>query len=209
MEKDVQNRRRLIAGLGAAATAVAMGTSASAQTPTAFAPARHELDAWMGKMPGKHRVVLDVTSPDGLPDAVRFTGNLFIGHQNGYNVPESDVAIIVVLRHGATAYGYGAGVWSKHGALLDPKAATPPTGNPYDSGDRVQLSALAKRGVQFMVCGTASRGIARRLVGETGDAEAMFREMEKHLIPNARVVPAGVVGVAHAQEYGFSLLYVG
>jgi hypothetical protein len=29
------------------------------------------------------------------------------------------------------------------------------------------------------------------------------------MIPSSRLVSAGVVGVTHAQEYGFSLLYVG
>jgi intracellular sulfur oxidation DsrE/DsrF family protein len=136
-------------------------------------------------------------------------GNLYTGHQTGYNVPESDLAIIVVLRHSATGYGYNNALWSKHGQGLDSKAATPPAGNPYDSGDRVQLSALARRGVQFMVCGTASRGISRRLAGEKGDADVTFKEMEANLIASARIVPAGVVGVTHAQEYGFSYLYVG
>jgi intracellular sulfur oxidation DsrE/DsrF family protein len=33
--------------------------------------------------------------------------------------------------------------------------------------------------------------------------------MSANLIPNARIVSAGVVGVTHAQEHGFTLLYVG
>ena len=60
-----------------------------------------------------------------------------------------------------------------------------------------------------MVCGTASRGLSRRLAGEKGDADAMFKEMEANLISSARIVPAGVVGVTHAQEYGFTYLFVG
>ena len=209
MKQDVKGRRRLVAGLGAAATAVAMGSPTNAQAPAPATPVRHAQDAWIGQMPGQHRVILDVTTAEGMPDAIRFVGNLYTGHQTGYNVPESDLAIIVVLRHSATAYGYNNTLWSKHGKVLDSKAATAPAGNPYDSGDRVQLSALAKRGVQFMVCGTASRGISRRLAGENGDAEAAFKEMEGSLIASARLVPAGVIGATHAQEYGFSYLYVG
>jgi intracellular sulfur oxidation DsrE/DsrF family protein len=210
MKHDGRTRRRLVAGLGAAAGAIAVGTrSTQARAAAAFEPARHAQDDWMSKMPGKHRVVLDVPTPEGMPDVIRFVGNLYTGHQTGYNVPESDLAIIVVLRHSATAYGYDNALWSQHGRVLDSKAATPPSGNPYDSGDRVQLSALAKRGVQFIVCGTASRGIARRLAGEKGDADALFKEMEAHLIPSARIVPAGVIGATHAQEHGFSYLFVG
>jgi intracellular sulfur oxidation DsrE/DsrF family protein len=209
MKRDVKGRRQVVAGLGAAATAVAMGTLTSAQAPAAFTPARHPQDEWMGRMPGKHRVVLDITSPDGMPDGIRFAGNLFTGHQTGYSVAESELAMIIVLRHSATVFGYANAFWAKYGKAMDARAATPPTANPYDSGERVQLSALAKRGVQFMVCGTASRGIARRIAGEQGDADAVFKEMEASLIPNARLVAAGVIGSTHAQEYGFSYLYVG
>jgi intracellular sulfur oxidation DsrE/DsrF family protein len=162
----------------------------------------------MSTMRGKHRVMLDVTSPEGMPDGIRFVGNLFTGHRTGYQVDEADVAIIVCLRHGATAYGYGNAIWSKYGKTIDPKIA-PPVGNPFNSGTRTQLADLVKRGVQFIVCGTASRGLAGRIAGQGGDADAVMKEMAADLIPSARIVPAGVVGVTHAQERGFALLYVG
>ena len=73
----------------------------------------------------------------------------------------------------------------------------------------MQLRDAANRGVQFMVCGTASRGLAGRLAGQGGDADGVMKEMAANLIPSARIVPAGVVSVAHAQERGFALLYVG
>lgn len=211
MAKHEGRRRALITGLGVAAAAVGGGaTPALAQsTAASFTPARHAQDAWLGAMPGRHRVVLDVTSAEHMPDAIRFAGNLFTGNKGGYDLDESDLAIAIVLRHSATAYGYDAGVWSKYGKQLDSKASTPPTANPFNSGERMQLSGLAKRGVQFMVCGTASRGLSTRLAGQGGDAEAVLKEMAANLIPSARIVPAGVVGVTRAQEYGFTYIYVG
>ena len=71
------------------------------------------------------------------------------------------------------------------------------------------VAALAKRGVQFMVCGTASRGLAGRIAGPGGDVEAILAEMGANLIPSARIVPAGVVAVVHAQERRFALVSVG
>lgn len=210
MSKLVTDRRSLITGLSAVATAAALGSAeTAAQAPAPFTPTLHPEDAWMSKMPGKHRVILDVVSPDGVPDGIRFAGNLFNGNKSGYGVEEADMAIIVCLRHSATAYGYGDAIWSKYGKTLDSRAATPPTANPYNSGERMQFSALAKRGVQFIICGTASRGIAGRIAGQGGDADATLKEMTANLIPNARLVSAGVVGVTHAQEHGFTLLYVG
>ncbi len=200
-----------MAGLGMAAASVTVGVrGARAQGATSpFTPGRHEQDAWMSAMPGKHRVVLDIVSPEGVPDGIRFAGNLFFGNKSGYGVEESEVGLIMVLRHSATAYGFADAIWSKYGKSLDAKATPPPTANPYNSGERMQLAGLAKRGVQFMVCGTASRGLAGRIAGPGGEADAVLKEMTANLIPNARMAAAGVVGVTHAQEHGFTLLYVG
>jgi intracellular sulfur oxidation DsrE/DsrF family protein len=185
-----------------------VGAQTSA-VPPPFTPAFHAEDAWMSAMPGRHRIVLDVTSPEGMPDLVRFVGNLYSQHRSAYGIEEAELAIVACIRHGAVQFGYGNAIWSKYGKTIDANRATPPTGNPYDSGTRMQLSDLAKRGVQFMVCGTASRGLAGRLAGQGGDAETVMKEMAGNLIANARIVPAGVISVTHAQERGFALLYVG
>ena len=162
----------------------------------------------MSAMKGQHRIVVDVTSPTGVPDAIRFANNLLAGHKNGWGVEESDVAVLVCFRHGATPFGYADAIWSKYGKTMDPKATPAPTANPYNSGEQTQLAALAKRGVQFMVCGTASRGLAGRIAGSGGDVEAVLKEMGANLIPSARIVPAGVVAVVHAQERRFALISV-
>jgi intracellular sulfur oxidation DsrE/DsrF family protein len=232
MARHTKSRRAMLTTLGAAATATALGarSAAAADAPrplapdqnlpgapgapaaaaevgpmaaASFTPTLHADDAWMSTMRGKHRVVLDVVSPDGVPDAMRFAGNLFNGHKNGYGVDEADVAIILCLRHAATAYGYGDAIWKKYGKTLDARSTPTPTANPYNFAD------LTKRGVQFMVCGTASRGIASRIAGPGGDVEAVLAEMRPHVLPSGRIVAAGVVGVVHAQERGFSLIYVG
>jgi intracellular sulfur oxidation DsrE/DsrF family protein len=212
MKRDVKGRRQLVAGLGAAATAVALGNRTSAQgTSSAFQPALHPQDDWMDALPGKHRIILDLTTPEALPEGIRFAGNLFTGHKNGYGLEESEIAIIMVLRHSATAYGYNNAIWSKYGKVLDSKAETPPSGNPYDSGARVQLSTLAKRGVHFIVCGSASLGLAGRMAGPGGDTSPIIKELTASVIPNGHLAMgvAGVVPLAHAQERGYGYLYVG
>ena len=202
----------MLAGFGAIAAAGALGTSnaaaqASSPAPAPFTPALHDEDAWMSAVPGRHRVVVDVTSPEGVPDGLRFVGNLLTAHKSGYGVDEMDVAVIVCLRHGATPYGYTDPIWSKYGKTFDAKTA--PSANPYNSGNQLQMADLAKRGVRFMVCGLASRRLAGRIAGQTGDAESVLKEFGANLVPSGRIVPAGVVGVTHAQERGFALLYVG
>lgn len=211
-KQTMKNRRALIAGLGAVAAAGALGSrEAQAQASSdVFAPTLHQEDAWMSAMPGRqHRVVLDVTSPSGLPDVIRFTGNLLAGHKNGWGVEEADLALIVCLRHAATPFGYADPIWAKYGKTIEPQATMAPSANPYNAGARPELADLAKRGVQFMVCGTASRGLAGRIAGPNGDVEAVLREMGANLIPSARIVPSGVVAVVHAQERRFALISVG
>lgn len=217
MPKTARGRRQVIAGLGTTAAAVALGTNtAAAQAPAgAFQPARHAEDTWFATRPGKHRVVLDTTSVAGVEDAIRFANNLFNGSKSGYRVDETDMAVVICLRHRATPYAYTDALWSKYGRVLDRRDegdggnGPAPTTNRHNSGDRPALSELAKRGVHFMVCGTASRGIAQRAAGQNGNADAVFKELEANLIPNGHIVAAGVVGVTHAQEYGYSYLYVG
>jgi intracellular sulfur oxidation DsrE/DsrF family protein len=152
---------------------------------------------------------VDVTSPEGVPDGLRFAGNLLAAHKSGYGVDEADVAIVICLRHGATPYGYADPIWSKYGKTIDAKSTPTPAANPYNSGSRTQVADLARRGVHFMVCGVATRGLAGRIAGPGGDTDAVLKEMGANLVPNARIVPAGVIGVTHAQERGFALLYVG
>ena len=211
-KQNMQQRRTILTSLGAMAAAGALHarpTEAQSAPSESFTPTLHTQDEWMSAMKGQHRVVLDVTSPTGVPDAIRFAGNLFTGHKNGWGVEESDVAVLVCFRHGATPFGYTDAVWSKYGKTIDPKTTPAPVANPYNSGESAQLAALAKRGVQFMVCGTASRGLAGRIAGTGGDAEAVLKEMGANLIPSARIVPAGVVAVVHAQERRFALISVG
>ncbi len=132
-KQNMMQRRAIIAGLGAVAAAGALGAgSAEAQGPSSdsFTPMLHPQDEWMSAMKGKHRIVLDVTSPTGVPDAIRFAGNLLTGHKNGWGVEESDVAVLACFRHGATPYGYTDAIWAKYGKTIDPKATPPPTVEP-------------------------------------------------------------------------------
>ncbi len=224
MERRRAGRRSLVKGMGAAAAAVALaGTRAGAQQAappaaplSAFTPARHAQDEWLDAVPGKHRVIIDVTSAAGVPEAMGFANNLQTGNKSAYGLEESDLAIIVCLRHSATLFAFTDALWAKYGKAMadvvkysDPKATEPPKVNPYNAPPRNSLDSAAKRKVQFMVCDTASHRYARFLAGPDGNAEAVYKEMAANMIPSSRFVAAGVIGVTRAQEYGYSVLHVG
>jgi hypothetical protein len=131
MAKQIKGRRAMIAGLGAVATAGALGgreaQAQGASTPALFTTVLHTEDAWMSGMRGVHRIVLDVTTPEGVPDGIRFAGNLFNGHKTGYGVDEAEVAIIMCLRHMVRAWGCHLGQARQDHRR---KATPPPTAKP-------------------------------------------------------------------------------
>ncbi len=47
--------------------------------------------------------------------------------------------------------------------------------------------------------------IAQKTGGKTDD---VFKELSENLVPNARLVPAGIVAVNRAQEHGYTFSYV-
>jgi intracellular sulfur oxidation DsrE/DsrF family protein len=216
MATNAKRRRQLIAGLGTTAAAVALGVpAATAQTAAApFQPSHYEKDDWFATRRGKHRVILDTVSSAGVADAIRFANNLFTGSKTGYSVDDSDMAIVICLRHRATSHAYPDAIWAKYSRALDRSdelgsTAPPSTVNTYNTGERPQLSELAKRGVLFMVCAQATRGIATRAAGPNGNVDAVFKELESNLLTSGHLVATGVVGVLHAQEHGYRYLYVG
>jgi hypothetical protein len=218
MTNKMWHRRSLMSGMSAVAAAFALGARpASAQTAAApFQPARHPQDEWLDKIPGRHRVVFDVTSSRGVPEALHFANNIYTGNKSMYGLDEADLAVVIILRHSATAFGYSDGIWAKHGKALaaatsytDPKSSEPPKVNPFKATRIETLDEMAKRGVQFGVCDTASHNLARRLVGPSGDADATYKEMVASMIPSSRLVVVGVIGVTRAQEYGYSVVHAG
>jgi intracellular sulfur oxidation DsrE/DsrF family protein len=42
-----------------------------------------------------------------------------------------------------------------------------------------------------------------------GQADSIFKELAANLVPNARIVPAGIVAVNRAQERGYTFVYAG
>jgi intracellular sulfur oxidation DsrE/DsrF family protein len=213
---------RLVTGFGVLGAAAVSSPVAMAETGAAasWQPARHEQDDWFDKIPGQHRFVFDITTADGMGLALRFAGNYFTASQDSYGLKDNDLAVVFVLRHKATSFGYKDAIWAKYGRPLseqaefvDPKTKQPPTVNVYasasDGGEQSRsLGDLIKKGVHFGVCQMATRNISGRIARATGgDAGAIFKELAANLVDNARLVPAGIVAVNRAQERGYSFVH--
>ena len=221
-------RRSLLSGLGLAAAAFTIGTRktlAQTSAPVAFQPARHPQDQWMDTLPGKHRTVIDCAAVSAAGTGVFYANNIFTANRNGYQLADSDVAVIIVLRHEATVFAYSDAMWSKYGAVLgkmakmtDPKTNQPPTVNPLNSPEfgsvmtsaGVTAPALVKRGAHFAICDMATNRVAGVIASAVGSTPAaIYKELSASLLPNGHLVAAGVVAVNRAQEFGYSMLTAG
>ena len=226
MTRDKDTRRSLLAGFGAAAAALVLGSRrARAQTTTpatAFQPERHPEDAWMDALPGKHRTVIDCAGATSAGTGIFYANNIFTANRSGYRLADSDVAVIVILRHQATTYAYSDAIWAKYGSVLagmlqisDPETKEAPTVNPLNAREYgsittsagVLATAVAGRGVHFGICDMATNRIAGVIANAVGSSrQEIYEELVSGLLPNGHMVAAGVVAINRAQEYGYSML---
>jgi len=207
---------------------MAIGGVAMAQqkSPPAarWEPARHEKDDWFDQLPGKHRLVFDTTAHDGLAEAILFANNFIRVNRADYGLQNSDLAVVIVVRHRSTPFGYNDAMWAKYGTAIaarakfeDPKSKLAPKINIFNSGDYAELlsnrgttlDSLFKQGLQLAVCSISTRGYAGAIAQAVGgDAATIFNELTSNLVSNSRMVPAGIVAVNRAQERGYSLVSV-
>ncbi len=217
-------RRKVLATLSTGVVvlgAAVLPTQASAK-PVRWQPVFEKDDDWM-ELPSRHRLVFDATSADGAAHALFFARNYIGVNKSAYGIESSQLAIIIILRHMATVFGYDDAIWSKYGKILsnmskftDPKTQEAPTRNLYDvkgygpglANADATLTDLAGQGVHFAVCGAATQRIAAMVAAQTKeDAQGVRQELESHLVPNGRMVAAGIVTVNRAQERGYAMSY--
>lgn len=219
-------RRKLITALGAGAAALGAVTAArdASAKSRRWQPALEAQDDWM-ELPGRHRLVFDATSADGTGEALFFVRNYINVNKTSYGLDPTQLANVIILRHFATVFGYTDAVWAKYGPVFskmmnftNPKTKQAPKRNLFDVKDvgaplpnnGATVSDLAGQGVHFAVCGLATQKIAGMLAKQSGaKADDVHAEFVAHLIPNARLVPAGIVAVNRAQERGYALAYTG
>jgi hypothetical protein len=221
---SILERRSFLARIAASygLVGVASGTSLAAAQSSAssFRPARHAQDDWMDKMPGKHRLVFDTTTPAGIGAAIAYANNFLTASKDGYSLNDQDHAIIVIARHFSTPFAYNDAMWKKYGKAMppvavidDPKTKQRPDFNIYYEKDYgfdlpnlgATINEVQKRGVHFAVCQMATRFFAGNLAQATGGtADAVYNELVANLVPNSHMVAAGIVAVNRAQERGFT-----
>jgi hypothetical protein len=121
MHTNTLPRRSMIARIGAMAVgALALRPSAAAAQARGgrFQPLRHAQDDWLDAVPGGHRTFIDAATVNGAGEAILYANNLYVANKSGYALDENRVAVVVCLRHFATAFAFNDAIWAKYGKVM-------------------------------------------------------------------------------------------
>jgi hypothetical protein len=180
---------------------------------TSAGPARHAQDEWLDQAPKKHRVVFDTWMADKFGEALGFAGNWVRLNREAYELKDADLAVVIVARHGTTPFAFNEAIWTKYGKIFaanmsaNDKVAHP---NPSTNTYATRLTNLSKQCLTLAVCNLTTRAYSQIIARETGAEQAdVYNELTTNTIGNAHVVPAGIIAVTRAQEYGYSLVGIG
>lgn len=223
------DRRSFLSRLGAGAAAFTAAISGSAGPAVAQQPgwtaARHPEDDWMDAIPGKHRFFYDSSTATGAGDAITFATNFYSANKSGYNLGDTDLAVIICLRHWSTPFAWTDAMWAKYGApiserikFVDPKTSQPPVVNVYTKRDYgmqlpnrgTTLDVMIQRGVHFAVCDMATRAYSGLIATALKlKADEVYQDLRSNSIPNTHYAAAGIVAVQRAQSRGYALAWMG
>jgi len=211
-------RRGFLGGL--AGVAAAAGMSGVLPSRLGAEVARGErtldaaLDAWFGRITGKHRIIFDAPEPNSGMAAV--WPRVYLNSMQA-TYPGSATAV-VILRHAAIPLAMSDALWAKYhfGEMFGIKdGEVPATRNPYAviTGLPIPglgISELLKSGVLVGVCDVALTVFSSGAAQKMGlNADAVKKEWIAGLLPGVQIVPSGVLGVAHAQELGCVYCFAG
>ncbi len=204
---------RLAAAAAAAGLSSAVPSTLNAEAPNETSP-DPALDAWFGKIKGKHKIVFDVPEPNSGMGAIwpRVYLNTMKATYPG------DATAVVILRHGGIPLGMDDALWAKYklGETFSIKEGDAPamrnvyaniTGLPIPG---LGIAELMKSGVLVGLCDVAltvySSGAAKKMGMQP---DAVKKEWIAGLLPGVQIVPSGVLGVARAQELGCVYCFAG
>jgi intracellular sulfur oxidation DsrE/DsrF family protein len=226
--KNTNQRRTFLKQI--ATGAAALGTGMLAAPFPAIAAEKPETnlsdaDEWFKQVKGKHRMIFDVTAPNGSsPFAwprVFFMTNAKTG------TAELDCGIVVVLRHNAIPYAMNNALWEKYkfGELFkitDDTTKAAAIKNPFwepkpgtfkipGIGEvQIGINELQASGVLFCVCDVALTVHSAVIAKSTNQDEATVKkEWLAGLLPGVQPVPSGIWAVGRAQEHGCAYCFAG
>ena len=209
--------------LGLAATAAAAGLGAMVPITGAVAASDNphtDFTRWLDSIDGTHKQLYDMPELNGGFGLV-WSWAFFTTGAQAYGLPESDLGVVIVLRHDALPLAFNDSVWAKYKLgevfkIEDPDTKAPAVRNPYylkPGGIPVpdaSLQRLIARGVKVAVCNLAitfySSMVAKNMGLKHDDVK---KEWTDAVLPGVQIVPSGVVACNGAVSRGCSYVFAG
>jgi hypothetical protein len=224
---NLNARRSMILGIGAAVAGAALITPVTANAQgggRSFQASRHAIDAWMGELPGNHRIFIDTSTGRGGAEALLYAANLNNATVSAYAGEDASLAVIVCYRHFSTPFAFNDAMWEKYGEIFhtvtgiaDPNTNAAPRINLLQAASYGlnlpnfgnTIDSVRQLGVQVAICDAATQFLSTQIGPATGqEVGAVYEELKANGV-QGRFVSAGVMALTRAQEYGYSLLYAG
>lgn len=209
-------RRGFIGGLAAGAAALLVTRAASAEAAVATTGAAYD-EAWVRRIKGKHRQVVDCTShDDGF--GVAYGLNFIDTTKEALNLTDADFTSVVSYRHWSMPLMLNDRMWERYkiGTVLnvtDPKTKAPATRNVFRDAilgrpGMTYEQVMATRPVVMTACNVALSVISGAAAANAGvSADAAKEEWTANLLPGVVLVPSGVYAVNRAQQSGCTYCY--
>jgi intracellular sulfur oxidation DsrE/DsrF family protein len=227
-QKSTTGRRRFLASLASGAAAISLATIPSVGLHAEehfISGTGDDADAWFNQIKGKHRIVFDVTKPNGLMPFA--WPRVFLMTNAATGTPEKDSSVVVILRHEGIPYAFEDRIWTKYnlGSVFkidDEATKSPMARNPFwkpapgtykvpGIGEvKIGINELQDSGVMFGVC-SAAMTVYSAVVADMKKlkAEDVYNDWKTGLLPGIQVLPSGVWAVGRAQEHKCAYCYAG
>jgi len=210
---------------GAAVLGTGMIAAPFQSSATQTNPDTSDADEWFKQVKGKHRIIFDVSAPNGSSPFAWPRVFLMTNAKTG--TPEKECGIVVVLRHSAIPYAMNNGLWEKYkfGELFkinDDTTKAPAVKNPFwepkpgtfkipGLGEvQIGINELQASGVLFCVCDMALTVHSAVVAISTNQDEATVKqEWLSGILPGVLVAPSGIWAVGRAQEHGCAYCFAG
>jgi intracellular sulfur oxidation DsrE/DsrF family protein len=227
-QKSTTGRRRFLASLASGAAAVSLAAIPSVRLHAEehfVSDTGDDADVWFNKVKGKHRIVFDVTKPNGLMPFA--WPRVFLMTNTATGTAEKDSSVVVILRHEGIPYAFEDRIWSKYnfGSVFkidDEATKSPMARNPFWKPAEgtykvpgigvvhIGINELQDSGVMFCVC-NAAMTVYSAVVAENMSLNAteVYNDWKSALLPGIQIVPSGVWAVGRAQEHKCAYCFAG
>jgi hypothetical protein len=223
MQEDMKLHleRRDFMGLAAAAAALGLG----AALPTASASAATDgpstdFTRWLDGINGRQKLLLDTREPNGGM-AMAWAWVFLFTAPPAYGLSESEVGVVMVLRHNAIPIALNDSAWQKYKLgeyfqIQDPETGAPAVRNPFYATMKepfipdMALQKLINRGVKVAACDMAIHFYSGQIAKQQGlKHEDVKKDWNAAVLPGIAHAPSGLVACQGAVSRGCTYLYAG